>query len=381
MKCFLRSSLAAACLFSGVLLSVPAHAGRVFEIRVLDEEQSGITADVIRILSTGREEWLARTDQAGAVTFEPPIRCAFNHRILVRPDAPLVYQQPEYQACKEKLLFVLKRWVGLAKIIAKAPDRHVIKNLLNQVDALESEEEFGALALVYTELSNRFRRLNSDLADQMRQQAYLYAGRNLSIDGALAFDSAQKTSVMSRQLKTALVEFQQRMKLTASARLDSATLQAMAGKPHWHFLYGYESASPIGGPGPEVHPWEVEETRKIVENLVVNAEVAVKKQDYGLAALLYTETAQRFTDIDEIGAARNAEKESYSLVGRALGVKPATTYDPVQGKWVMSKELRRALKEYQAIQNLPVSGQLDYRTLRRLAGGNVGQYLYHVPGG
>jgi hypothetical protein len=166
--------------------------------------------------------------------------------------------------------------------------------------------------------------------------------------------------------------------IDVTGRLDGATLQAIAGKPYSYYLYEYARPLPMGGPDVEMQPSEIAEATRILENLGANAEVAVARGDRALAVLLYGEMTQRFWRLGRIREGRDAEQRSYELAADVLRVDEGTTYDPVQGKHVMTKGLVNAIREYQENQGLRVTGRLDYPTLQQLSGKNVSPYMYGV---
>jgi len=49
----------------------------LLEVKALDEQNNGVMADVVRILSAGQEEWLAKTNERGTAErvnkFETPV--------------------------------------------------------------------------------------------------------------------------------------------------------------------------------------------------------------------------------------------------------------------------------------------------------------------
>jgi hypothetical protein len=80
--------------------------------------------------------------------FIPALSCDFNHRIRVRPDAPLRYQQPEYQRCGKTLSFLVNRWGDVKEAIVDSPDRKIVENLWEQAETLEDEDNYAGLPLV-----------------------------------------------------------------------------------------------------------------------------------------------------------------------------------------------------------------------------------------
>ncbi len=370
-------------LFCGTVNGT-AHAQQarlLAEVKALSEEKEGLFADVYVVDRSGHQKWLGETDANGTAIFSPAVPCEHNPRIVVRPAATLRYQQSGIKTCETKLLFILKRWKIIPDQSGMMHEGDPIHNLMLWAEALDEKEEFGRLSLVYSELGARLARLDWAMADQARQQAYLFAGKELNVDQALTFDPLQKTFVMSYPLKRGLENFQGEKDLNVTGQLDSDTLQAMAGSPYWPFLYAPYRKGPLyeGGPDPRWGEVDPEVVVQIVANIEAHVKVAIKNNDSALVALLYTEMAQRLFSIGEMGRAKYAEKLSYEFAAKVLGVSQGTEHDPVQDKWVLGKALKQAIRRYQTSHDLPSSGRLDYRTLRSLSGTDIGPYLVGPP--
>ncbi len=347
-------------------------------VQALDEENKGVFADVVRIFGDGREEWLAKTNQNGIAAFKPAITCDFNHRIRVRPDAPLRYQQPDYQKCGKTLSFLVKRWGDVKQAIMDSPDIRIVENLWAQAEILERKKNHASLPIVYTELSTRLEWTKSPLVKQLREQAYFHTAKALDVKNGLTYDEKQGASVMSPGMIIALKDYQLNQKISATGRLDKATLQSIAKQPYSYFLYDYARPLPMGGPDIELSPSEIEEATAIVNNLETNVQIATSKGDHALALMLYTEMTQRYWRLGRIQDGRNAEQQTFRELAEVLQVKDGAIFDPVQDKYVMSPALVTTLYAYQEKRGLSSTGRLDYRTVQELSGKNVSPYLYNV---
>lgn len=112
-----------------------------------------------------------------------------------------------------------------------------------------------------------------------------------------------------------------------------------------------------------------------VMNLQSSAEQLEKEGKLSKAALVYNEIMVRLSNYDE-QKSKEAEQKVYLLIGKSLGVDEATKYDRSQDKVVASQSLVNAVKDFQEQSNIPVTGKLDYNTLRKSAGKDIGQFLY-----
>lgn len=106
--------------------------------------------------------------------------------------------------------------------------------------------------------------------------------------------------------------------------------------------------------------------RAVVMILKTHAESAVKREDYGIAALLYTEIAARVGSSDTKLAVQ-AEKNTYLFAGKKLGVVDPIIFDQPQNKFVMSPNFLAALVKFQKDNGILAKGQLNFMTLKILA--------------
>ena len=178
----MRSTFSYVAVIAALFLMSNPHLGwpqkqLLTTVQALDEDRKGVLADVVRIFGDGREEWLAKTNQKGIASFIPPISCDFNHRIRVRPDAPLRYQQPDYQRCEKTLSFLVKRWGDVKQALVDSPDSKIVESLWEQAETLEDKKNHTGLPLVYTELSTRLEWTKSPLVKQLRDK--FAGGRHL----------------------------------------------------------------------------------------------------------------------------------------------------------------------------------------------------------
>jgi hypothetical protein len=118
---------------------------------------------------------------------------------------------------------------------------------------------------------------------------------------------------------------------------------------------------------------------RIIANLEVNADFFEKKGEYAVACLINTELAAREKEIsDKLSGESIYAKKIFELCGKFVGVAEAEAihFDFSQKKYVMSDALRKAIKMYQENMEIPVTGQLDYVTLKTAARSDIGIYMY-----
>lgn len=64
------------------------------------------------------------------------------------------------------------------------------------------------------------------------------------------------------------------------------------------------------------------------------------------------------------------------MVGRAFSVDRSMAFDPLQNRVVMTSQLSNILEGYQRENSIPVTGQVDYKTLQALSGRSLGSIAY-----
>lgn len=104
------------------------------------------------------------------------------------------------------------------------------------------------------------------------------------------------------------------------------------------------------------------------------AQQAEEAKDYAGAALFYNELEARVRPVDS-EKARSYEQRVYENLGKALNAENSVVHDSSQGRDVMSPSLRQQVYAFQKKSQLPESGQIDYATLSKLSGENVGGTL------
>jgi len=110
--------------------------------------------------------------------------------------------------------------------------------------------------------------------------------------------------------------------------------------------------------------------------LKTNAVTLEKLKKNGDAALGWSEISQRAPAEDK-DAIKEAESKAYEQFGIAIGhTGVTTTFDPLQGKTVVTQEFRDAIKSYQKRSGIPVTGMLDYKTLSATAESPIGTYMF-----
>jgi hypothetical protein len=75
-------------------------------------------------------------------------------------------------------------------------------------------------------------------------------------------------------------------------------------------------------------------SHEVVGNLEKHAELALKDQQYGTAALIYTEISARVSGSDPKRAAE-AERQAYVLAAKQLGEEKGAVFDPNQSRFVI----------------------------------------------
>ena len=122
---------------------------------------------------------------------------------------------------------------------------------------------------------------------------------------------------------------------------------------------------------------EIKVTKRLyLVNLKNNADVLEKSNQPAKAALVYSEIAWRAVVFDQ-GRSQEATTKVYTLMGTVLGVEDPVTFDWRRKEYIASKELNAAIEEFQRMQGITVSGNLDYTTLSVAANSDIGPYIFH----
>jgi hypothetical protein len=92
--------------------------------------------------------------------------------------------------------------------------------------------DYGTAALAYTEAAFRLSSLNQNRQEsiELEIKAYNAAGKYFSISDSTVFDKVQNKSVMSPQLKEAIIKLQDNEGLKATGALDFKTLSTISIK-------------------------------------------------------------------------------------------------------------------------------------------------------
>ena len=206
-------------------------------VNVYDEDSVGIESRALRIKDDETLEWIGDTDKLGLLFFKPPRDCAESRRILVKPKNPLLFETPAYQSCKQMVVFRARRWKTLPAEIAKnLPDRHIVENLLYNAEIYIQEKDFGAAALVYTELSARFSDVAPAIARSFRDEAYISAGIALNVDRPVVL-KRDGTLSLSHEFRNHLIEFQRERGINQTGNLDRAALSAITMNDDSAYLF------------------------------------------------------------------------------------------------------------------------------------------------
>ena len=300
-----------------------------------------------------------------------------NDRVHIVVDSLNRYDPPDPQPVKKRVDFVVTEKPSFK------PTTEIEETLLDRVSNKRGPRDD---IVIFTELANRLRPRDPALARAADQYLWTAAGEVFGVGHTMDFDNAQGRFVPSDELKSAIGSYQQRSDdLDVTRRLDGATMQAVADRPHWWYLYPVNPAAEYHvAPDRPSLPVGFGELAGALDDseiafLAMNAERALARHQPGLSALLMDELAvrlRRHGSEDALSLAVAAEFETYEALGRVLSEREPTRYDPVQGKFVLSPSLAVGLKQFQAGEGLERTGEPRNPTLRALAGvESVGPYL------
>lgn len=121
--------------------------------------------------------------------------------------------------------------------------------------------------------------------------------------------------------------------------------------------------------------------KHFITNLDTNAERLGNKGQKGNAALAYTELAYRISS-EDIQAAERARKRAYLAFADAINTPEdieIIKYDKTQDSYVLTPKFVNYLKEYQKNKGVPVTGNLDFKTLSTQSNISVIELLSKTP--
>jgi|CXWL01.1.fsa_nt_gi hypothetical protein len=131
----------------------------------------------------------------------------------------------------------------------------------------------------------------------------------------------------------------------------------------------------------QVSQLAVRVTRKdVFTNLTTSAAELESAGKYADAALVWSEVASR--NIAEAPVTTEAAAQKvYANFAKVVGVEAgaAVTLDAMQAHVVMTTGMKSALEEWQGSQGVPVTGRIDYPTMRDAADHDVSMYLFASP--
>lgn len=119
--------------------------------------------------------------------------------------------------------------------------------------------------------------------------------------------------------------------------------------------------------------------KRIVQNLLYNADDAVRRDDHGSAALVFTELSARFQGLSP-SIATAFRDAAYIRAGQALKVDHPVSYHP-DGSLRLSPEFKKTLIEFQREKGLKKTGQLDGAALSAIANQSYADFLFFRSGG
>ena len=348
-------------------------------IAVRDQTGSGVCVEVLRVDSDNNQHSLSHTDTTGQLVFDPPRILSEFEKLIVEP-LESTYYTPPPRRVQNKVQFVLqpKKW-------HKAEQVQHVRRLLDQNDAISRTCGFvNQLPLINAEIAQRVRDVDPELEIYSRNKAYLTAAKHLGVDQPVSFDHIREIHVPSEDLVQAIREYQRRVQVPVTGRLDIVTMIKMAGKSLWSYLFGDNPTYDRSPKRPSVEFDELPNALvnfgdKILVTLGAGVTNAAKRGNHARAAFLCNEIMVRLRNIDSEQAhilANAMEVEVYEASGRALGVPEALMYDRVQGMFVMTTSLAGAIREFQSEANIAETARLDSLTLSAMAEIELWVFLY-----
>lgn len=348
---------------------------KVERIQVSDKQGGGVPSKLLHQHSSSNDVTrLNPTDESGLLELNPPYEVSRFDTVRAVPVQDNLYFEPSETNVEEEIKITVFR---------RPPDENASTG---KVSLKLSRNDKGNNLLFFTELAARSRKKGFKRhAADAELQVYLVAAEILDVDVPAYFDKDRNRLVPSEKLENSIKTYQSQNQLEVNGKLNSQTVQALAGKKFWSVLYGSDPETgimPVSEPAlpPDFADRIREFNDPILSMLAINVVKAKKASQWGLASLLLNELTSRLREFNSDASkelAVTTEVETYRLIGKALSIDKAVRYDPVQSRFVMAPLLSSELRKLQQETDLKPTGQVDYVTLRSLAKGtDVGSYLF-----
>lgn len=120
------------------------------------------------------------------------------------------------------------------------------------------------------------------------------------------------------------------------------------------------------------------EWKPLYTNLMRNREIFLLRQEFGSAALVSNEIAARASGNMQTQRERVRAIEYLAKEINFPETERAVAFDPLQGREVATPTMVEMIKSFQRQKGLPITGDVDYRTLSTAAERDIGSAMYEI---
>ena len=363
-------------------LSSYVHAktdGDVYSIHTIDAARKvGITSNVVLVHKNYKKENLGEAIN-GVLHLSSPIRCTQGMTLEVSPGSAWYNDATKIMECKPQEYVYLKL-ILFKKGGALGRKERVVTTIAKNITSAIRADDNALLALLYNELAAEINAINPILYQLYSKRVIKFYSQatnyprdvlGAEISGKLSSDFL--LFIRNRQLANNIL---------GTGVLDYKTLSSEANRNiHWFRGRVYEDVTKVPTLDDQVKcaiaKFKIDRNytklNPIVKHLLKTAERKEQIGKYGDASLLFNEAYARGRASRE--AAEYAARKTFENVGKVLGVKSAVSCDPEQRKYVMTKEMVKAIKDYQKTNDIAVTGQVNYKTIRSFSESDIRAYL------
>ncbi len=357
------------------------------EIQILKTDQpGGVPSEVYFLHTDGTTSFIDETDMDGNLILQEARPCSQGMRLKVDSGSSHYRDEDQHLVqCTVPEIVLLERihYTSLAyaalALSDTTEDPRILGRLASNVDTAVAADDFALAAQLYNEMASRLAPVDNELADDFSSQAASAWARAGGFPGTpVARDGG---SILTQDFRAYVTQYQQSVGIESTGHLDYRTLESLADRKIYWFLYDVY-------PEPITVPRISEQFEcarltlgdlalgksPLVASLIRTADEMESTGKYGNAALLFNEAHARVVDDPEV--AIFLEQRVYENAGRELKTLDPARCDPIQGRFVMSPQMVEAVRARQ--QDQP-TGILDYKTLRSLADIDVASFLGQQP--
>jgi hypothetical protein len=187
-------------------------------LKVIDDNATPVCSRIIRIQPDGTETEIGKTDSDGILVLSPD--CCNKGDVLMALPGNGAWK-PGKVSCQR-----IQSSTSLTLLVTKTT---FLNNLESNAKALEEKEKYARAAMLYNEIFSRARDFNPELSSWAQNKVFETFGSFLDQEKLYVFDPVQDRKVMSPSFRQAIQDFQKKVGVKETGRLDMPTFRAATG--------------------------------------------------------------------------------------------------------------------------------------------------------